>query len=114
MVGKDAINHARLRLGLSALQHHRFKYNLIDDKSCLLCLHPKEDANHFIFHCPAYATLRVSLLEGLSDLLPIHIYGNKSVLENILLFGNSDIDYDVMMSVFSMFQNYIHETGRFR
>ena len=56
MLGKSAINHSRLRLGLSALNFHRFKYNLINDMSYPSCSHPKEDTNHFIFVCPAYAT----------------------------------------------------------
>ena len=48
-IGKSAISHSRLRLGLSALQFHIFKYNLINDMSCPSCLHPKEDTKHFIF-----------------------------------------------------------------
>ena len=64
MLGKSAINHSHLRLGLSALNFHRFKYNLINGMSCPSCSHPKEDTNHLsilylfvqpmrlsVFHC---------------------------------------------------------------
>ena len=113
MLGKRAINHSRLRLGLSALNFHRFKYNLISDMCCPTCSHPKEDTNHFIFVCPAYATLRVSLLEGLSDLLSTNMYENKTILENVLLYGTVDLHFDTILSVFNLFQKYIHESGRF-
>ena len=82
--------------------------------SCPSCSHPKEDTNHFIFVCPAYATLRISLLDGLSDLLPINLYENKTILEKVLLYGTVDLNFDTIVSVFNLFQKYIHESGRFR
>ena len=81
--------------------------------SCPSCSHPKEDINHFIFVCPAYATLRVLLLEGLSDLLSTSMYENKIILENVLLYGTFDLNFDTILSVFNLFQKYIHESGRF-
>ena len=50
---------------------------------CPSCSHPKEDTNLFIFDCSAYATLRISLLEGLSDLLSTNMYENKTILEKV-------------------------------
>ena len=114
MLGKSAINHSRLRLGLSALNFHLFKYNLINDMSCPSCSHPKEDTNHFIFVCLTYATLRISLLGGLSDLLSTNMYENKTMLENVLLYGTVDLNFDTILSVFKLFQKYIHESERFR
>ena len=114
MLGKSAINHCRLRLVLSALNFHRFKYNLIDDMSCPSFSHPKEVTNHFIFVCAAYATLRVSLLGGLSDLLPINLYENKTIREKVLLYGTVDLNFDTILSVLNLFQKYIQESGRFK
>lgn len=37
-IGRAPIHHCRLRLGLSALNFHRFTYNLIDYKSCIHAL----------------------------------------------------------------------------
>ena len=110
MCGNDAVNHSRLRMGLKALQYHRLKYNLINDMHYPLCSHPREDTNHFIFCCPVYATLRFSLPEGLSDLIPRNMFDNTTILENILLFGTkcNEIQYDVKITVCNMFQNYIH------
>ena len=82
--------------------------------SCPSCSHPKEDTKHFIFVCPAYATLCVSLLEGLSDLLSANMYENKTILENVLLYGKMDLNFATILSVFNLFQKYIHESGRFR
>ena len=67
--------------------------------------------SHFIFVCTAYATLRISLL---SDLLPLNMYQNKTILGNILLYGTVDLFFDTVLSVFNLFQKYIHESGRFR
>ena len=74
----------------------------------------KEGTKHFIFVCPAYATLRVSLLEGLSDLLSTNMYENKTILENVLLYGTVDLNFDTILSVFNLFQKYINGSGRFR
>ena len=82
--------------------------------SCPSCSHLKEDTNHFIFVCPVYATLCVSLLEGLSDLLSTNMYENKTILENVLLYGTVDLNFDKILSVFNLLQKYIHESGRFR
>ena len=42
------------------------------------------------------------------------MYENKTILENVLLYGTVDLKFDTILSVFNLFQKYIHESGRFR
>ena len=62
-IGKAAINHTRIRLGLSALNFQRFQYNFVDNMSCDNCGARREDAAHILFHCPAYAVPRQTLIQ---------------------------------------------------
>ena len=59
-------------------------------------------------------TLCISLLGGLSELLPINLYENETILENVLVYGIVNLNFDTILSVFNLFQKYIHESGRFR
>lgn len=114
-LGKPSVYHTRLRLGLSGLNAHRFKYNFINDKSCSLCNFETEDVSHFLFHCPAYAAPRTALMESLSNhlKLPHNIIQNKSTLESYMIFGSNNLDFVTNLSVFSYVLSYIDATGRF-
>lgn len=113
-VGKAPVHHCRLRLGLSALNFHRFTYNLIQHKSCPNCTANCENTNHFLFHCPTYAALRVTLMEDLRTLLPPNIVHNLTHLENVLLFGSGELPLTTMLSVFNCLYTYISASGRFQ
>ena len=62
---KAAVEHSRLRLGLSALNHQRFKYNLTPDPICNQCGSTNEDVAHFFFDCITYAPHRQLLFMDL-------------------------------------------------
>ena len=49
--GKGAINQSRIRMGLSALNAHRKKYNFILFNDCPLCGNKPENENHYFFKC---------------------------------------------------------------
>ena len=49
---KAAVNHTRMRLGLSGLSAQRFDYNHIDNPKCLLCSTPRKDLVHYFLLCP--------------------------------------------------------------
>jgi hypothetical protein len=74
---RAAINHTRLRLGLSALSAQRFDYNHIDNPKCLLCNAPSEDLVHYFLLCPAHATHRDTFLR-----------------ETCLILNNNDIEVE--------------------
>lgn len=110
---KSSVYHCRLRLGLSALNQHRFTYNFIDDRSCPSCNFLREDTHHFLFACPAYAALRDALLRDLSIYLPNNIINNYRVLESYLLYGSSELDFVTNLAVFSCLHTFLDATGRF-
>ena len=68
----------RLRLGLSHLREHKFRYNFNDatiDPFCLCGTNSLETSEHFFLHCPTYAYLRLKLFDNLRNnnilLLPL-------------------------------------------
>ncbi len=60
--GELSIHNVRMRMGQNSLNAHRFKYNFISNSRYLLCQHRSEDTTHFLLHCAALATVRVTLL----------------------------------------------------
>ena len=66
---KAAINHTRIRLGLSGLSSQRFDYNHINDPRCLTCGAENEDPVHFFMLCPTYDGPRTKFLASICDIL---------------------------------------------
>ena len=64
--GKKGNWLTRLRLGLSPLNEHRFKYHLVSDPFCAFCNNIRETTEHFFFDCPKYATPRLAFLSTLT------------------------------------------------
>lgn len=112
-LGRYPVILSRLRMGLSALNSHRFKYNFIGDKSCVKCGNSNETVHHFLFNCPAYAAPRNTLLDSLKEILPPDIINEASTLETVLIFGSAHLDIPTNISVFSTVYNYLESTGRF-
>ena len=88
-------------MGLSGLNAHRFKYNLIDNKSCPNCTSVNEDTYHFLFICPTYAAQRATLLESLTSILNTDIINNNTALERTVIFGSRELDITTNLAVFS-------------
>ena len=65
--GRPGIWLTRLRLGLSALKAHRFRYNLIDDPFCDFCGN-QENTKHYMFDCAAYTQQRTLMLNKLQHI----------------------------------------------
>ena len=111
--GRATVYHCRLRLGLSALNLHRFTYNFIDIKSCPRCNYGTEDVKHFLLHYPAYAAQRAVLMESLRDLLPTYVLDDECLMETYLIFGSRDLDYPSNLSIFSAVFTFLVTSGRF-
>ena len=58
---------ARLRNRCSNLNHHLFINYLRDTPTCG-CGNPRENVDHFLFHCPQYTNARCRMLNSLHDL----------------------------------------------
>jgi hypothetical protein len=108
---KPGIWLARLRMGLSALNSHRFKYNFIASPSCDHCHSGNETTMHYFFLCPAYAASRLELLNNLDIKLGIDIY-NKQEMLNIILHG--DIVSEQIPILIEITTNYLLQTERFK
>ena len=104
---------SRLRMGLNALNSHRFKYNFIEYKLCQKCGNLNEDIQHFLFNCPAYAAPRTTLLESLKQLLPPDTINHPSTLETIIIFGSPHLDIATNLEIFSFVYKYLESSGRF-
>jgi len=110
--GKQGILLTRLRLGLSALNSHRFKYNLITSPICEICNLEPETTDHFFHTCPSYLNARQRFYDRLTHELNIDVINlNKSILTNILLQGL--IDSKLQSNLLQIIFEYITDTGRF-
>jgi hypothetical protein len=117
---KEAINHTRIRLGLSGLASQRFNYNHIDSPKCTRCPAPKEDPIHFFLTCPIYAIPRADLLQEVTDIFHandfIVNFGNKHFREQfveILLRGTPLLGDEVNLQILKLAQTFIKKTQRF-
>ena len=68
--GKGAVNHSRIRMGLSGLNGQRKKYNFIKEGNCSSCNYKHEDPSHYFISCPTYAAHRRQLMHDLVQDLP--------------------------------------------
>jgi len=106
--------HTQLRLGLSKLNGHLFKYNIISDPSCPNCPnHTNETTVHYFMECPTYAAHREELFRGLRELLPQTTINNKKKCISALLGGIQDALMENNIKLFTIVQEFISETNRF-
>ena len=96
--GKMGTQLTRLRLGLSALNAHRYTYNFIENPNCLHCNIP-ETVHHFFFVCPTYQMARQTLLNRLSNELLI-VTNDESILLEIILKGIiNPVHYNLLLNI---------------
>ncbi len=88
--GPGSAFHARLRMGLSALNQHRFTYNFIPSRTCDHCDSP-ESTNHFFHDCTPYAAHRQELHHEIAQTFPT--FGQLSISKktDLLLLKDSTV-----------------------
>jgi len=113
--GIGVLNQTRMRLGISALRAHLFKYNIIDSPLCTFCNMANETEIHFILHCPTFAAHRTMLLANLVNDIPFEILSSLSEknLVCLLLKGSDQLDKATNQKVFEQFHIYIKSSKRF-
>ena len=119
--GWHTVNHCRIRLGLSHLKHHLFRYNIIQSAYCgnVTCDNLPETSSHFLLYCPRYEPQRRSMLKEISKIIfPGTSYITVIALMsdhlcNILLHGSEDLSLEENKKVFDYVFKFIHESGRF-
>jgi hypothetical protein len=117
---RQAINHTRIRLGLSGLAFQRFSYKHIDNPQCNNCSALKEDPIHYLLLCPAYANHREEFLTNVMELLNLNNIEidflnlkSRQFLVEIILNGTPLLSELDNRKVFQLTQSFIKNTGRF-
>ena len=119
---KASVHHARMRMGLSALNAHRKKFNFIDFNHCPYCGQKPEDPVHFFLKCPYHAIHRTRLVGTIHPItitkIPNLIINpasrtDFSAFTNLLLFGSELLSFDENIAMFKAVHEYIYRTKRF-
>ncbi|CAG2205733.1 unnamed protein product [Mytilus edulis] len=112
--------HTRLRLGLSALNDHLYKYNLTLNRFCDFCPgNCIENTEHYLIHCARYTNYRITLLLGIKNLLcpDINIAMLRDLCPNylskILIEGSDDLSDDTNLEMFECVFRFIKSSNRF-
>ncbi len=117
----NSVNHARMRMGLSALNAQRHAYGFIPHNNCPMCNNYPEDTMHFFLRCPALAAPRVALLAGVNDILS-HLFNqfvadslmnSSSDLHSLLLRGSELLPLQINTRIFELVHSYIGLSSRF-
>ena len=110
--GTKGVWLSRIRMGLSALNAHRHKYNFINSPKCPLCNLDSETTHHYFFICPSHQGARLTFFNSLQNILGIDTSNHHSLLPTIIEgHYTHPRDHNQLLSiVFS----YLEDTGRFR
>ncbi|CAC5380462.1 unnamed protein product [Mytilus coruscus] len=99
--------HTRLRLWLSALNDHLYKYDLTLNRFCDFCPGNRiESTGHYLIHCARYTNYRITLLLGIKNLIcpDINIAMLRDLCSNylskILIEGSDDLSDDTNLDLF--------------
>jgi len=99
----EQIIHCRLRLQMSDLNDDLVNRHLQLHSFCS-CGHRKENAEHYLLHCPNYNDIRTNTIHTLPPC-------NTNI--NTLLFGNPTLSLQSNANVFAEVQKFIKRTQRF-
>ena len=77
---------SRIRMGLSALNHHRFNYHFILSPVCTLCNTGPETTYHYFFTCPTHSIARNLYIDRLQQEMELDTM-NKDLLLETILYG---------------------------
>jgi hypothetical protein len=117
---KAAVNHTRMRLGLSGLAAQRFEYKHIENPKCLLCNAPSEDLIHYFLLCPNHNGPRAEFLTGTTQILNnngIEIeFGSRrfrNVFIDLILIGTNLLSEENNLKVFEITYKFIQDSHRF-
>ena len=86
---------ARLQLGFSHLNEHKFRHKVCDilNPLCKYKLKP-ETTSHFLLHCHLFLVERTPLHNDIKEVEERIISNNTSNSDQILLYGNETCNHD--------------------
>jgi hypothetical protein len=118
--GRKAINHTRIRLGLSGLKAQRHDYNHVPVSTCDHCGARKEDAMHYLLQCNAFNNMRTDMLNKVKALyqsknivLDLSRTIVKKQLVDCLLKGDKRLSECENVKLFAVVQDFISSSKRF-
>ena len=104
----------RLRVGLSHLRDHKFKYNFQDTLNPLCnCGLEVETTIHFFLHCHNFTILRQTLLNNINDIDNKILRKSDFSVTQTLLFGNQNLSEISNALILNATIEYILATERF-
>jgi hypothetical protein len=117
---RAAINHTRIRLGLSGLASQRHDYNHIDNPECIKCRATCEDPIHYFLLCPNYEIARADFLEEICQILhdnnvEVDFNSNHFIKAfiDMILNGTALLDETSNSEIFKITQTFINDSNRF-
>jgi hypothetical protein len=118
--GTGAINHTRMRLGLSGLQSQRHDYNHVPRPTCNHCGARREDELHFFLQCRVFTPMRVTLLNDINAIYTtkgIHRDLTRTIVQKELvqciLNGDKRLSEGENTELFRVVQHFIISSRRF-
>ena len=107
----------QVKLNLSPVRAHLFKYNIIDNPFCPACGDEIETAMHYFLECKIYNINRQKMLMNLFKLDPSLTLEDKPAILDFIMSGSSCADTNqqslVNNKIFSNLKIYIATTKRF-
>jgi hypothetical protein len=118
--GIKAVNHTRMRLGLSGLKAQRHDYNHVPRPTCDFCGAKKEDTMHYFLQCRVFATMRIKMMSDIEILyrerniiLDLQRTLKKKELVQNLLRGDTRLNVQQNHRLFQIVQQFISSSNRF-
>ena len=98
--GRTGIWLSRIRMGLSALNAQRYRYNFIPNSTCTFCNTGAETPIHYFFTCTSHLLARTLFLNRLQQELDLDTTTPQHLLETIL-YGRyiNPISYTTLLDI---------------
>ena len=109
--GRTGTLLARLRMGLSALNAHRYRYNFIPYSTCTFCNTGAETTIHYFFTCTSHTLARTMFYNRLQQELELDTNPSQHLLETIL-YGRH-INPTCYTTLLDIVYQYLRLTRRF-
>ena len=103
----------QLRLNLSPLREHKWRYNFADTTSNICrCKEDKEDTRHYFFSCSLFKNQREILLTSVKEILQKYSLDSQHKEVEIYLYGHHSISRIDNKNIILATIKYIKDTNR--
>ena len=97
------------------MREHKFRHNFNDtiDPFCLCRTHCLKTTEHFLLHCPIYASFRLYLFDNLRNNNMLVLPLNKSSIVQMFLYGSENYEQTDNDFIISCIIDFIIQSRRF-